>query len=242
MDIVNKISNINVTKGRTDKKNVTWRPDVVVCHITEGSYQGAITWLKNPAAQASAHFVVSRKGEITQLVSLSDTAWCNGTSYTPGTTEKATAKIVRGRNTNANCYTVSIEHEGVFANTQGALTQEQENATVFLIKHIDNELKKIYGSGITFDRNHIIGHYEISPKAKPNCPGVKFPFDSILKKLKENDEMVENTKIVVDGKEIELTRILKDGNNFLNARAIGEALGYNVSYDAVKKVAVFTKK
>ena len=47
-----------------------------VIHTTEGTYAGAISWLRNPASQASAHYVVrSSDGQITQLVRESDKAW-----------------------------------------------------------------------------------------------------------------------------------------------------------------------
>ncbi len=246
MIITNKIDNTtytNITRGRTDKKGVQWKPDVVVCHITEGSYAGAVSWLKNPKAQASAHFVVSRKGEITQLVDLRDTAWANGTSYTPTVVEGATAKLVRERRTNANAYTVSIEHEGVYQKTQGALTKEQEEATTFLIKHINDELIKIYGSGIEFDRDHIIGHYEISPKAKPHCPGNKFQFDSIIKNLTESEddeEMVTQSEMIIDGKKYTVNRILKDGKNYVELREFEKA-GYKIGYKSDEKVPTFNK-
>lgn len=256
MNIVNKIDNtsyINITKGRTDKSGVTWVPDVVVCHITEGSYDGAVSWLKNPNAKASAHFVVSRKGEITQLVDIRDTAWANGTSYEPLTKEGATASIVKSRKTNANVYTVSIEHEGVFKKTGGALSKEQEKATIFLIGHIDSEIKRIYGekgkNGIKFDRNHIIGHFEVSPKAKPNCPGKLFPFENIVNNLKKNvnnmnsmeeKEMVTTTEILIDGKKYTANTILKDGKNYVELRTFEQA-GYKIGFKEDEKMPTFDK-
>lgn len=49
---------------------------LVVIHDTEGSYDGSISWLKNPAAQASAHLVLKEDGsEATQLVPWSRKAW-----------------------------------------------------------------------------------------------------------------------------------------------------------------------
>jgi hypothetical protein len=50
--------------------------DSIVIHTTEGSYSGAVSWLKNPSAGASAHYVIKEDGsEIKQLVADSDTAW-----------------------------------------------------------------------------------------------------------------------------------------------------------------------
>jgi hypothetical protein len=50
--------------------------DLVVVHDTEGSYSAAVSWLRNPRAQASAHVVLSEDGhDATQLVRWSKKAW-----------------------------------------------------------------------------------------------------------------------------------------------------------------------
>lgn len=164
-----------------------WKPDMIVSHITEGSYAGAVSWLCNPKSGASAHFVVSKKGEITQLVDIREAAWCNGTSTDPQKSNhysKSSLKIVRDRKTNANYYTISIEHEGFYKDGYGALTPEQLEATIWLHKYIIDEVKNIYGIEIPLDREHIVGHYQIDPVRKPNCPGSNFQFDEILKALR----------------------------------------------------------
>lgn len=50
----------------------------IVDHITAGPYPGCRDWLCNPEAKASAHYIITRKGEIVQLVKESDTAWHAG--------------------------------------------------------------------------------------------------------------------------------------------------------------------
>lgn len=180
MDITRKQTS-NYNEGRNG-----WKPDMIVCHITDGSYDGSVSWLCNPQAQASAHFVVSRSGQITQLVDIQDTAWCNGTSVTAGHAYycgDSTLSTVRQRATNANYYTISIEHEGMYNQTHGELTSAQLAATIELIKYIRNEVSRIYGITIPADRQHIVGHCEISPKEKPTCPGERFPFNEIIKAL-----------------------------------------------------------
>lgn len=165
-----------------------WKPDMIVSHITEGSYAGAVSWLCNPKSGASAHFVVSKKGEITQLVDIKEAAWANGTSTDP--TKKnfygnSSLEIIRNRKTNANYYTISIEHEGFYKDGYGALTPEQLEATIWLHRYIIDEVKKIYGIEIPIDREHIVGHYQIDPIRKPNCPGKAFQWDKLIEGLKE---------------------------------------------------------
>lgn len=48
----------------------------LVWHATAGAYAPSISWLCNPAADASAHLVVREDGgQVTQLVHLADKAW-----------------------------------------------------------------------------------------------------------------------------------------------------------------------
>lgn len=167
-----------------------WKPDMIVCHITEGSYAGAVSWMCNPVSQVSSHYCISRKGEVSQLVPLTDAAWCNGTSADASSGVyygKSTLKTVRDRRTNANYYTISIEHEGVYSQTQGALTDAQLAAAAELIAHIRSEVRRIYGEDIPLDRSHIVGHSEIAPKAKPYCPGSAYPFHEVIRRVKGTD-------------------------------------------------------
>src|SRR3954470_4414844 len=49
---------------------------MVVLHDTEGSYDGAISWFKNPSSQVSAHVVLREDGrEATQMVAYGNKAW-----------------------------------------------------------------------------------------------------------------------------------------------------------------------
>jgi hypothetical protein len=91
--------------------------------------------------------------------------------------------LVRERNVNANNYTISIEHEGRHAETKGALAPAQLDAAAALIRHIREEVRRIYGREIPLTRRHIVGHSEVTPKSKPHCPGALYPFDEILRKL-----------------------------------------------------------
>lgn len=60
-----------------------------VLHGTLGKYQGAIDWLctppekRNPVSYSSAHFVISKLGEITQLAEINDKTWHAGIVSNP---------------------------------------------------------------------------------------------------------------------------------------------------------------
>ena len=48
------------------------------------------------------------------------------------------------------------------------------------------------------------------------------------KNAKEETEMVEKSKIIVDGKEVAVERILKDGTNYVKVRDLAAALDLEV--------------
>lgn len=217
-----------------------WKPDLIVCHITDGNYDGAVSWLSQKISGVSANFVVSRKGEVTQLVALENTSWSNGTSTDKSDKRyygKSTLESVRNRQTNANYYTISIECEGFSNTTKGALTDIQENMVIELIKYIRKEIKKIYNMDIPIDREHIVGHYQICPLTKPNCPGKLFPWEDIITKLLGDDEMIEKSSFQINGKIYEVDRILKDNTNYIKVSDLEKA-GFNISYDATKKLPI----
>lgn len=58
--------------------------------------------------------------------------------------------------------------------------------------------------------------------------------------FEEDNEMVEKSKIIVDGKEIEVERILKDGTNYIKIRDLAEDFGYSISNNG--SIPVLTKK
>lgn len=154
----------NYREGRNGRK-----PIAIVNHITSGKYPGCLTWMQNPAAKASAHYLVTKTGKIYQLVKDENTAWH------AGQVSKPAWPLYDG--TNPNQYTIGIEHEALAGE---GLTEEQFNATAWLQKQL------VVKWGIPVDADHIIGHYRIDSVNRPNCPGSKFPWESLFKILKGN--------------------------------------------------------
>lgn len=231
-----------------------YKPEIIVCHITEGSYAGAVSWLCNKTSEASAHFVVSRKGEVTQLVDLRNIAWCNGTSTTKSKNNyygKSTNSIVQKKKTNANNFSISIELEGRSITTAGRLTDEQYDALVQLILHIQKEVKRIWGHTIPFDRNHIIGHNEVAPITKPYCPGTYFPWTALMTSLanrttalnsKTSTLRVDSTPVMITEKgettKCDVYRILYQNTNYMKLRDICAIAGAEVGYTTRPSVTV----
>lgn len=153
-------------------------PIAIVDHVVAGSGSSCDSWFRSPGNNVgSAHYTVWEDGKITQYVDIRQMAWANGIK--PEGYSRATAKIVKQQNCNPNLYTISIEHAG----HTGKLTPKQFESTVWLHKHIQSEVKRIFGTSLLLDRDHVLGHYEIDPVRKPNCPGPDFPWTKLMAAL-----------------------------------------------------------
>ena len=113
----------------------------IVIHVSEGSFLGTVSWLRNPEAHASANFVVGRAGQVQELVPLHDIAWQAG-------------------NWAYNLRSVGIENEGT-TNSPSGFTRAEYRSSARLAGVIARR------SLIPIDRHHIIGHYQVPD---PNDP------------------------------------------------------------------------
>jgi N-acetyl-anhydromuramyl-L-alanine amidase AmpD len=119
--------------------------DYVVIHVTEGSFWGSVRWLQNDQSESSSHYVVSRRGEIVQLVHESDIAWHAG-------------------NWSVNARSIGIEHEGVTDDPAGFPLAEYR-ASARLAAHIARSTL------MPIDRRHFIGHAEVPDPIHPGGVG-----------------------------------------------------------------------
>lgn len=151
----------NFYKGRNG-----YKPEIIVLHIMDGSLTGTDSWFASPTSQASSHYGVGFNGEVHQYVAEENGAW------TQGPHEGATFKLFKP-NVNPNYYCLSIEHEGT---DLSKAPDAQINASVSLIQAMATRWS------IPIDRDHVIGHYEVDPHRKPNCPATdKSIIDRIVK-------------------------------------------------------------
>lgn len=129
--------------------------DAIVIHVTEGDTTSVLSWFNNPNAKVSAHYLVTKAGEVIQFVKEADTAWHAGRVDHP------TSELVKDRaGQNPNDWTIGIEHEGDGLHD---LTDAQRAASVALIRDICQRRH------IPIDRRHIFGHHEVYGLKK--CPG-----------------------------------------------------------------------
>jgi N-acetylmuramoyl-L-alanine amidase len=117
--------------------------DMIVIHDIEGTAASAIKMFQDPTRAASAHYIVSYHGQVTQMVAEKDIAWHAG-------------------NWDYNTRAIGIEHEG-FAYTSGLYTIPEYRSSAELIASICSRW------GVPMDRTHVIGHYQVPD---PNHPGL----------------------------------------------------------------------
>ena len=165
------------------------RPEIIVLHETAGRLDrdSSISWLCNPAAKASAHFVIDREGRATQLAACNMRTWHAGLSS------------YKGRS-NVNSFSIGIElvgpgqmRAGKAGNARAWFGQE------YPIDHYKIELKQTpeHGNGWwmpftdeqirmtaalcrtlvgAYGLTDITTHWAVSPKRKVD-PNPLFPLD-----------------------------------------------------------------
>lgn len=126
---------IGHTPNKTETNRTRRTIDAIVIHDTEGRFIGSVRALQNARRDASAHFVVSRRGQIVQLVPVTDVAWHAG-------------------NRRWNLHSIGIEHEG-WANRPTSYTLAEYRASAKLVAYLAHRW------GVPLDRRHIIGHAEV---------------------------------------------------------------------------------
>jgi N-acetylmuramoyl-L-alanine amidase len=166
----------------------------IVDHITAGLMPGTLSWLRNPASNVSSHYLVTKAGEVYQLVKDEDTAWHAGIVNRP------IWPLYDG--TNPNRYTLGIEHEALSGE---GLTEAQYQATMKLHRKLTERW------GIPVDRNHIIGHNLLDTVNRINDPGQNFPWERLMKDLRYGVIDMVLEKWMIEGGQAALEDLYKKG-------------------------------
>lgn len=179
-------------------------PDTIIIHYTAGaSLDSSVSWLKNPAAKASAHLVVGKKGKIVQLVPFNTKSWHAGASEWKG--RKWLNNFSIGIEID-NAGLLEKRLDGYYTNFGKKINNDQ----VLLASHKhQNEVKgwetfteeqlisveEICIELIsTYAIKEILGHDDVAPDRKVD-PGPAFPMQSLKEKILigRNDEAVVDT-------------------------------------------------
>ena len=137
-------------------------PNILVIHYTGmQSLDQALQRLMSSNSQVSAHYLISRKGEIFKLVSEEKRAWHAGVSYWRGETD-------------INSYSIGIElenpgHEFGYSK----FPKSQMSVLTELCVEIINKY--------SISPENIVGHSDIAPRRKKD-PGELFDWKSLAQK------------------------------------------------------------
>lgn len=88
--------------------------------------------------------------------------------------------------------------------------------------------------------DHIIRHYDVTGKL---CPAYWVKGDGLAKfrrQVEEVGEVVEKSYMIVDGKKVEVSRILKNGTNYVKIRDVAKALDLEVGFQG--NIATLNRK
>lgn len=206
----------NYTGGRRGRQIIA-----IVNHITAGLMPGTLSWLRNSAAKASAHYLVTKTGIVYQLVKDEDTAWHAGIVNKPSWT------LYDG--SNPNYYSLGIEHEALAGDS---LTEVQYQATLELHRIL------VEKHNIPVDRNHIIGHYYLDSVNRKNDPGPGFPWNRLLNDLVRPNTLDSSPKIVIDAGNNTINGFLYENKAYGPVREIATTLGWQVEWLNEARTAV----
>ena len=130
-----------------------FRPEAIVIHIMDGSFESGESVFRDPTTHKSAHYGISKSGEIHQYVDENDTAYHAGIVVNP------TWELLKPH-VNPNFYTIGIEHEG---RADDEWPEAQLEASATLVGQIAERWD------IRLDDAHVIRHHQI--RASKTCPG-----------------------------------------------------------------------
>lgn len=149
----------------------------VVLHVTgPGSLGGMDSWFKNPTAQVSAHFGIGKDGSVHQYVQVGDAAWHAGIINKPDLANPLIAGYV-SQGINPNRCTVGIELllAGPGEPLSDYPAMQESLATLLLWLHLE--------TGVSLDRVHVVGHYQIDSINRSTDPVCCVSIDNVLKGL-----------------------------------------------------------
>jgi N-acetyl-anhydromuramyl-L-alanine amidase AmpD len=121
--------------------------NTVVIHDTEGSLADTLAAFQDPLFYVSAHYVIDSDGTVYQMVRTKDIAWHAGNWY-------------------VNQHSIGIEHIGHAVNGSTEYTPAMYAASATLVRYLASKYS------IPHDRQHIIGHDNVSAPTAPFIPGM----------------------------------------------------------------------
>ena len=145
----------NFSRKNRSQKHIKF---IIIHYTGMQSEIESIKRLKNPKSKVSCHYLISRKGQVVQMVKDKNVAWHAGKS-----------KWKNFINLNNNSIGIELVNKG-----------HQFGYQSFSIQQISSliELCKILKKRYSIKKENILGHSDIAPLRK-NDPGEKFPWKKL---------------------------------------------------------------
>ena len=147
----------NFTKKTRKKKDVKF---VIIHYTGMQSEIESLRRLKSHTSKVSCHYLINRKGQVTQLVKDENIAWHAGKS-----------KWKKFTNLNKSSIGIELENKGHQFGYQ-KFSEDQIKNLIILCKHIKKKYK--------IKTDNFLGHSDIAPLRKID-PGEKFPWKKLSK-------------------------------------------------------------
>lgn len=207
----------------------------IVLHYTANNgdtAQNNADYFAGANRRASAHYFVD-ENEVVQSVRDTDAAWHCGGSI------ESDHHPLRGICTNRN--SLGVEMCSDIVGGKYVITAQTVDLAVQLVRQLMAKYR------IPIDR--VVRHYDVTGKA---CPEPWVRDESLWRKFKarltapvepepkkEDDEVVEKKKVLLNGKTYECDVITKDATNYIKMRSLQQA-GFTIGFDTVRKVPSIT--
>lgn len=148
---------------------------MAIIHTCEGSYTSCWSWLVNPDAGVSAHYVVKEDGsEISQLVHEASRAWHIAAKYDCTLNSDHDCSL---NGFSSNHFTIGIEHGGFASQSSFPVAQIEASAKL--------GCSMSQRHGIPRDRMHFVAHGQLQP-ANRTDPGPNWPWDDYINRIRAN--------------------------------------------------------
>lgn len=182
---IRKPDNDGTSKCYKPEMNHPFELLALVEHIAEGG-ENTWMWLFNEEADGggpvSSHFFVAEDGDVYQGMPIHYRAWTNGLKWDGRqyidpqgkVTHPTWWRIAEGgthRGKDPNLLVVTVEHAGYYNKPR---TTKQWQSSIAVNQWVASQTGLFY-----IEHDTLIGHCEISPTSKPNCPGPYFDFAQI---------------------------------------------------------------
>lgn len=187
------VQSINYTSGRGGKKI-----EIAVMHVMDAYRSGVdqmestIQWFQNKNSFASSTYLIARDGSQVQMVNIDDTPWTNGIHYWDDQKQKVIIRQNPGFDQNgnsiANSIAVTFEHEPTI---DGNFTDAQYHAVAEILRNLG------ISHGIRWTLDNVMGHNNVDPRSKPDCPG-RYDYNRLIDLIYPQPPIIMNNDLMND--------------------------------------------